>query len=264
MGKTIIKENLLDLDASHYVKNSSLQNNLAKQILNAYRINPKGNILDVGCGDGRITSELASRADKGKVLGIDASPAMIGFAAETFTKTEFPNLDFVCGMAEKVAIPKKLDLIVSFSCFHWLKDPKSVLRRLRSSLKIGGEILILTYPKESPYYRYLELALKKYPKYCLLSANHTMLSAKDYKKLLNANNFEILNFQQYNFIASYNNVGELKNYIRGWLNSYVQMPEYLHEPFLKQVCQEILNDSSTRKGRKIVIPYTALVMRARK
>lgn len=264
MSKAILKDNLLDLDAGYYAKHSSLQNGLAKDILNSYRFNPHAHILDVGCGDGRITAELANHVNQGKVLGIDASPSMIDFASRSFPKTKFANLDFLQGMAEKVDFPQQFDLIVSFSCFHWLKDPKAAIRRLSFSLKEGGEMLILTYPKESPYYRYLEIALEKYPKYYPLSANRTMLSANTYKKLLIKNNLEILNFQQQNLIASYNNPEEIKQYIKGWLNSYVQLPENLYDSFLQDVCQAIANDSTIHKGGKIAIPYTALIIRARK
>jgi ubiquinone/menaquinone biosynthesis C-methylase UbiE len=41
-------------------------------------------ILDVGCGDGKVTAELARAVPKGSVTGIDASPEMIRFARKTF------------------------------------------------------------------------------------------------------------------------------------------------------------------------------------
>jgi trans-aconitate 2-methyltransferase len=264
MKNTILNDDLLDLDAGHYVKHSSLQNSLAKKILSTYRLNPRAHILDVGCGDGRVTAELAKHVNQGKVLGIDASPGMIEFASMNYPKTKFPNLDFLQGMAEGIEFLQQFDLIVSFSCFHWLKDPKAVIRRLSSSLKPGGEMLILTYPKESPYYRYLQTALENYPEYYPLSANHAMLSASGYKKLFLKNHMQILDFQQQNLIASYNNSEEIQKYIKGWLNSYVNLPEHLHDSFLQSVSQAVFNDPTTHKGKKIGIPYTALVIKARK
>lgn len=255
---------LVDLDAKHYVRNSSLQNGLAKTILSNYRLSQDAHILDVGCGDGRITAELANHANQGRVIGLDPSPSMIEFASGNFKKTKFPNLHFQLGMAEDIAFPQQFDLIVSFSCFHWLKNPKKAIRRLSSSLKQGGEMLVLTYPKESPYYRYLQIALKNYPEYCHLSANNTMLSANEYKNLFLKNELEILDFEQQNLFAFYNNREEIKEYIKGWLNSYVCLPEYLHDSFLEDVSQAVINDPTIRKGEKIGIPYTALVIKARK
>lgn len=262
--KENILNNTLDLDASHYVKHSSLQNNLAKEIINAYRFNPSAYILDVGCGDGRITAELSTHVNQGKVLGIDASSSMIEFASRSFPKTKFNNLDFMQGMIETVEIPYEFDLIVSFSCFHWLRDPKTAIHRLCSSLKQGGEMLILTYPKESPYYRYLETALKDYPEYFPLSAYHNMLSANAYKELLIENHLEVLEFQQKNLIASYNDSEELKQYIKGWLNSYVPLPENLYDLFVEDVTKAVLKDPTLHNSNKIGIPYMALVIKAQK
>ncbi len=165
MNSKILKDDASDLDADLYTKNSSLQNNLAKEIIESLQIAPNSLILDIGCGDGRITAELSRLANQGSVLGIDASSNMIDFALINFPKAEFPNLNFRRTMAESLELKQKYDHIVSFSCFHWLKDPRSVMRRISANLKKGGELLILTYPKESPYYRYLQAALKDYPKY---------------------------------------------------------------------------------------------------
>ncbi|MGI0021784.1 MAG: class I SAM-dependent methyltransferase [Nitrososphaeraceae archaeon] len=254
----------VDLDASYYVRNSLLQNSLAKKILSNYRLKRSAHILDVGCGDGRITAELAHYANKGKVIGLDASVSMIEFASHNFPKHKFPNLSFQHGKAEDVNFCQQFDLIVSFSCFQWFRDPKKAIRRLSSALKINGEMLVLTYPKESPYYRYLQTALKNYPEYHDLSANKTMLSTNDYKKTLHKNDLDIISFRQQKLFATYNTYEEIKQYIRGWLSNYIQLPEYLNDVFIKDVIQAIINDSTTHKGKKIRIPYTALVIKARK
>jgi ubiquinone/menaquinone biosynthesis C-methylase UbiE len=254
----------LDLDANYYVKHSSLQNNLAAEILSTFLIKPNAHILDVGCGDGRITAELAKRVKRGKVLGIDASSTMIDFAVKNFPLEKFANLRFLQRTAEEVELPSQYDLIVSFSCFHWLKDPELVIRKLTSYLKPGGELLILTYPKESPYYQYLEIALKNYPEYCALSANRTMLTVPEYKELFHSACLNILEFRQSNLEATYNTCEEIQAYIKGWLNSYVPLPEFIHTSFLNDISQAVLKDSMLHQNGKITIPYTALLVRARK
>lgn len=258
------KENTTDLDARYYVKHSSLQKGLAKNILDNFPISSKLHILDVGCGDGRITAEIANRAQEGKVIGIDVSPSMVDFATRNFPPPEHPNLRFQLAMAEDVKFTEKFDLIVSFSCFHWLKNPQKAFRRLSAALKPGGEMLILTYPKESHYYSYLETALKQHPEYAALSAHKTMLPIKGYKKLLLKNQFEIIDFKQHELSAEYSTPEEIQKYIKGWLNSYVPLPEQLYDSFLEEVCRAVLSDPTTRKDKKINMPYTALVIRARK
>jgi trans-aconitate 2-methyltransferase len=263
MTNTLLTDDPIDLDAAYYASHSSLQNGLAKKILCNHRLSQRAHILDVGCGDGRITAELATHVKKGTVIGLDASLNMIEFASKHFSKSKFPNLNFQLGMIEDVIFPKPFDFIISFSCFHWLKNPKKVIRQLTSSLTQNGEMLVLTYPKESPY-RYLETVLNKYPEYQNLSANKRMLSTNEYKKLLLKNGLEILEFKEEKLFAFYNDQQEIQQYIKGWLNSYVPLPEHLHDSFLKDVGQAVIDDPSTKSGKKIKIPYTALIFKARK
>jgi trans-aconitate methyltransferase len=254
----------IELDAEHYVRHSSLQNNLANEILNTIEFNLDAQILDVGCGDGRITAELASRVELGNVLGIDASQQMIEFATQNFPTEKIHNLRFLHGMIEKIELTQTYDYIVSFSCFHWLKDPELIIRRLSTCLRAEGELLILTYPKESPYYRYLQIVLKNYPDYYPLSANHTMLSIADYEKIFSRNNFNILEFQTRHLVASYSTPNEIQDYIKGWLNNYVSLPEKLHDSFLQEVSDTVLAEPKNHQNGKIVIPYIALVTRVKK
>lgn len=266
MSKSILSDDLdrVDLDPGHYVKNSSLQNSLAQAILSNYPLSPFAHILDVGCGDGRITAGLAGRANQGTVIGVDPSPGMIEFAVRSFPKEEFPNLDFQIGMAEDIAFSQQFDLVVAFSCFHWFKNPKKAICQLSASLKQGGEILVLTYPKESPYYRYLQQALKHYPEYLPRSSSTTMLSSNEYEEYFSCHQLEITYFERQHLFASYHHLEELKEYIQGWLSSYVPLPEHLHSSYLEDVCHAVASDSSTIHGEKIRIPYTALVIKARK
>ena len=73
---------MTEWDASGYRDQSSLQKWLADEHLAALTLNGAERVLDVGCGDGRITAEIADRVPRGSVLGIDPSSRMIAFARE--------------------------------------------------------------------------------------------------------------------------------------------------------------------------------------
>ena len=75
-------------DAESYRERSRLQQTMAAEVLQALEVTSSDRVLDVGCGDGRITSEIASRVPKGYVVGVDASSNMIELAAEKIA----PNL----------------------------------------------------------------------------------------------------------------------------------------------------------------------------
>ena len=54
-------------------------------------------------------------------------------------------------------------------------------------------------------------------------------------------------------------------YIKGWLNSYVCLPESLHASFLDDVGRAVINDPAImQRGEGMDIPYTALVIKIRK
>ena len=57
-----------------YHRHSYPQYAFALGLLERLRLNGDERILDVGCGDGKVTAALAARVPRGSVLGIDASP----------------------------------------------------------------------------------------------------------------------------------------------------------------------------------------------
>lgn len=56
-------------------------------------------VLDVGCGDGKITADFAAALPKGRVVGVDSSAQMIDYATRTYADTQYPNLSFACNDA---------------------------------------------------------------------------------------------------------------------------------------------------------------------
>ena len=93
------------------------------------------------------------------------------------------------------------------------------------SLKPGGNLLILTYLKESAYAILMEKTLENYPSYQTLSAARTMLSIEDYKSILESHQLEFDEFRPEWRFSNYINGEALKNYIKGWLTCYVPLPE---------------------------------------
>jgi len=71
-------------DAADYAANSAVQQTWARELIAKLHLRGDEHILDVGCGDGKITAELARAVPRGSVTGVDASPQMITFAKKTF------------------------------------------------------------------------------------------------------------------------------------------------------------------------------------
>lgn len=129
---------MTEWDAHAYHRVSDLQRWLAAKSLSSLQLGETERVLDLGCGDGSITADIAARLSRGTVLGVDASSAMIAFAARTFPPVAHPNLIFRVVDAAQLGFADAFDLVVSFNCLHWVCDQGAALRGIRTALAPGG------------------------------------------------------------------------------------------------------------------------------
>jgi trans-aconitate 2-methyltransferase len=124
---------MTEWNAAAYVQRSSLQEAMAAEVLALLRLDGNERVLDIGCGDGRVTSEIARRLPHGSVVGVDASHDMITFAQTHAAQQR--NLNFEIANAATLSFQSDFDLIVSFNALHWLPDPNPPLRCIRAAMK---------------------------------------------------------------------------------------------------------------------------------
>ncbi len=124
-------------DASAYHRSASAQTGWGREVHQRLALRGDERVIDLGCGDGRLTAELAGRVPRGRVTGVDADPDMIRFARAHHAG---PNLDYLQADARRFSIDDGGDLIVSTACLHWIDDQAAVLRRCRAHLQPGGRI----------------------------------------------------------------------------------------------------------------------------
>ena len=95
---------------------------------------PGERILDLGCGTGQLTQKIAERGVD--VVGLDASPEMIGQARQNF-----PSLRFVLQDAVKMSFQEEFDAIFSNAALHWMLDAPSVAKGIFRALRKGGRVV---------------------------------------------------------------------------------------------------------------------------
>lgn len=207
-----------DLDAKHYRDHSSTQYGLAHELLEQIVFQGNETILDIGCGDGRITSELAKSLPKGILIGVDSSFSMIDLAMRSFPKNQYPNLEFKQISAEALSLNSFADMILVINALHWMQDPNKALYNMMTALKPEGRLFILTYPKESPYWLFLEETLKapEWKRYQSYSTYGTMLNTQEYVSLLTNLGMKIDDVSTEERIAIYQTKEDLRDYIKGW------------------------------------------------
>jgi trans-aconitate methyltransferase len=136
---------MTEWNASDYNHISTLQEVMAQKELRRLKLAGTERVLDVGCGDGKVTAELAGMVPRGSVLGVDPSRNMIQFASGRFHQ---PNLRFEVGDARRLPYRSEFDLAVSFNALHWVHEQEEALRSIHAALKPGRHALLRFVPRE--------------------------------------------------------------------------------------------------------------------
>jgi trans-aconitate 2-methyltransferase len=93
-------------------------------------------ILDLGCGTGRLTSELAGCFPEARFVGADLSQAMLSEARRTGAGVAFVR-------ANGLSLPfvGAFDGVFSAATFHWITDHAALFRQIHAALKAGGRLV---------------------------------------------------------------------------------------------------------------------------
>ena len=104
-------------------------------------IRPDMHILDIGCGPGSITADLAALVPQGSVIGIDVGPGVIEEARSMAAKRGLKNIGFEVGDAHALDFPDhKFDVIHAHQVLQHIGDPPHALREWQRVTKQGGII----------------------------------------------------------------------------------------------------------------------------
>lgn len=133
---------MTEWDAAGYAEISGLQQAMAAEQLARLDLAGTERILDVGCGNGKITAQIAARLPRGSALGVDPSREMIAFAASHFGTPSHPNLGFEVADVRRLPYQNEFDLVVSFNALHWVIEQDAALRQIRQALTPQGKAML--------------------------------------------------------------------------------------------------------------------------
>jgi trans-aconitate 2-methyltransferase len=129
-------------DPAEYHRHSTPQREWARGLLAKLDLAGKERVLDIGCGDGKITAEIAAGLPRGSVLGIDSSEEMIRFARSTFPPERLPGLRFEAIDARELPFVEAFEVVFSNATLHWVIDHRPVLAGIARGLVPGGCALL--------------------------------------------------------------------------------------------------------------------------
>lgn len=121
-------------DASFYDQKHSFVFEFGKGLVSLLDPQPGERILDVGCGTGHLTYEIAERG--AHVTGIDNARTMIETARQTY-----PTLTFQVADAQDFSFTEPFDAVFSNAALHWINDQERAVRCIALALKPGGRLV---------------------------------------------------------------------------------------------------------------------------
>lgn len=126
--------------ASEYQKNSDLQWQWAVDSLASFPISEHEKVLDLGCGNGKVTAYIAEKVPLGIVVGLDISEAMLTFARQNHSGD---NILYIQGDARSVPFVDQFDKVTALLSLNWVMEQQQALNSLYKALKPGGSALLV-------------------------------------------------------------------------------------------------------------------------
>jgi SAM-dependent methyltransferase len=102
-------------------------------------LKPHMTILDIGCGPGTITADLAERIPEGQVIGLEYAPDVLKQAQATADQRGIKNIRFEIGDVHALDYPDgSFDVVHAHQVLQHVGDPVQALREMRRVTKPGG------------------------------------------------------------------------------------------------------------------------------
>lgn len=136
---------MADWGAVRYDRISEPQVEWGRRVIARLAPRPHERILDLGCGTGRLTTEIGALVPAGMVLGLDRSAAMLAVAARAAPALASPGLSgklqFVRGDGAALPLVASVDAVFSAATLHWIADHDAVFRSAFDALVPGGRFV---------------------------------------------------------------------------------------------------------------------------
>lgn len=215
-------------NGSEYAKNSLFQNILSTRLIDGIQFNGDETILDVGCGNGKITSLISSKIPHGTIYAVDPSESMLEEARRSCSSDK---IHFQKASAEDFSLNEQFDHIFASYVMHWIKDQKKALLNFNKHLKRHGQIHLIAVGtwEGLPYLKALQKTLSSFDSdFKNFQLPMHFLDVAAYKKLLLETGFRPDDIHNIYRNLYHNNADALKKWIAQW------QPHAKHLPIDKQ------------------------------
>lgn len=146
---SLIKSNNLSLEEYSVLSKCHFQkeyNDFVTFIIHELNIAYKAQVLDIGCGPGWVSLELARRMPETKIVGLDFENKIIQIANRNKKLEKIDNVEFVfCSQPNlKLFTNQSFDTVISYGVLQFLNNQDKLLKEIKRLLKIKGRYAIST------------------------------------------------------------------------------------------------------------------------
>ncbi|MFJ1269977.1 trans-aconitate 2-methyltransferase [Legionella lytica] len=248
-----------------YSKSNALQYNFAMKMLSKISFNSNSRILDIGCGDGVITNEIATIVSEGCVIGTDISDAMIEHAAKVYNGQR--NVRFIQMDATQNIFRHQFDIITSFNCLHWVSDQRSAILGIAKAATDGAQIALLLSHRKSLYHLVLDKVCAS-DKWAFFFKDYisprSFFDVANYESLLVESGLKVINIEEEEMTYYYQTPNDLKEFFSAAGSQIKLIPDDLKENFLNDFVNEFLNQVSLNDFDEIPVSFWCLQVVASK
>ena len=115
-------------------------------LLDRCPVAPDDHVVDIGCGTGKSTRDLARRAHGGTVLGVDLSAPMLELARRRSEAEGLGNVTYVQADAQVHPFPQdRFDMAISCFGAMFFSDPVAAFANIGRGLRPGGRLVLLAW-----------------------------------------------------------------------------------------------------------------------
>lgn len=238
-----------------YSKLSFAQAKAAMKMLKLLKIDENAQVLDVGCGDGKISAKLSNIVKKGSVLGLDKSVEMFNYANTTYGIAKYPNLKFSLQDAQEINFHERFDLVFSSFAIQWFKDKNLFFRKVYKALKMKGTMCIIMPLGISPE---LEHATKMVTEssewkefFNHFHPNWHFIEGLKLLHLAKENSFNITYSSTYTMEVNFPSVEDFEEYVLLWFPYLAPLEKDLKSVFFAQIIKEYCKLLPPKKGGRV-------------
>lgn len=202
------------------------------------------NVLDIACGSGKNSLEIAKLVRKGAVIGVDFSKTVIEEAKKKHLQGP-SNLSFKCKEFAHLDFKNEFDVVTCFSPRQFLFDQPRLLKNMHAVLKAGGKIIV-KIPTKLPVA--MESALRalttkeKWSDYFItFHPKWNFYKKEDYKKLLTESLFTVNSMKISPAEEIFPSIQAFKDFIKSWLPYFEAVPKNMEKEFLDELALSYTN-----------------------